>query len=240
MTKLNNIKGILFDKDGTLFDFHLSWSNWAINIIENLSKNYNIEKVRLANVLQFNLQERCFERNSPFIAGTLSQTINSIAKAIPNANETNLTKFLINEASNQIQMPIVGLEKTLKALRARGLILGVATNDAEISAIRHLQEAQIIKYFDFIVGYDSGCGSKPEPGQILSFCGKMGFKPSEVIMIGDSTHDLIASQKAESIAIAVLTGMATKEELEPYAFTVINSIRDLPSLVIKTTKNVEN
>ena len=29
-----NIKGIIFDKDGTLFDFHKSWANWVIRIIK--------------------------------------------------------------------------------------------------------------------------------------------------------------------------------------------------------------
>ncbi len=235
MTKLSNVKGLIFDKDGTLFDFHLSWSNWAIKIIGLLSEHYKVKKVVLADAIQFNLQEKCFYKNSPFIAGTLKQTIRKISRAIPNADETSLEKFLIHESSNQKQSPVIGLEKTLKVLWESGFKLGVATNDAEISAIKHLQEAQIIQYFHFVAGYDSGYGGKPEPGQILCFCEKMGLRPTEVMMIGDSTHDLIASQKAEAIAIAVLTGIATKEELEPHAFKVINSIIDLPSLVIKTT-----
>ena len=239
MTKLKNIKGVIFDKDGTLFDFNLSWSNWAVKLIETLSKKYKVEKVKIANAICFNLHEKCFYKNSGFIAGTLAETVNDISKVIPNADKSELKSFLVNDASNQMQAPIKGLVETLKSLRDSGLILGVATNDAEISAIKHLKEAQIMEYFEFVAGYDSGCGSKPEPGQILSFCAKMTFKPSNVLMVGDSKHDLIASKKAGSIAVAVLTGVASKKELMPHAHLVLDSIVELPSLIIKTTKNVE-
>ena len=67
----------------------------------------------------------------------------------------------------------------------------------------------------------------------------MAIKPSNVLMVGDSQHDLIASQKAGSKAIAVLTGVASKKELMPHAHLVLNSIVDLPSIIVKTTKNVE-
>ena len=54
------------------------------------------------------------------------------------------------------------------------------------------------------------------------------LKPSEVAMIGDSTHDLIAAKKAGLYAIGVLTGVAKRSELELYADKILKSIKDLP------------
>ena len=83
-------------------------------------------------------------------------------------------------------------------------------------------------YFDFIAGSDSGYGFKPEIGQLEAFCKSLNLKPSEVAMIGDSTHDLIAAKKAGLYAIGVLTGVAKRSELELYADKILKSIKDLP------------
>jgi len=48
-------------------------------------------------------------------------------------------------------------------------------------------------------------------------------------MIGDSTHDLMAAQKAKIYSVGVLTGVAEKEELMPHADKILDSIEELPS-----------
>ena len=116
----------------------------------------------------------------------------------------------------------------LDALRARGLRLGVATNDAEIPARAHLDAAGVTDRFDFIAGSDSGHGGKPAPGQLLAFCATVGLPPSDVIMVGDSLHDLHAGRAAGMRSIAVLTGMATEADLAPHATTVLPDIGALP------------
>ncbi len=69
----------------------------------------------------------------------------------------------------------------------------------------------------------------------------MKLKPNEVVMIGDSTHDLVASLSAGTIPIGVLTGPATKSELESYSSTILNSITDLVDLFeLKVISNAEN
>ena len=231
MIDFKKIKGIVFDKDGTLFDFSLSWTSWATRIITVLSKNNNVEASKLADALGFDLNNNRFKNGSDFIAGTVAECAKKISRVIPNKSEIELEDFLILEATNQSQTPVKGLESTLLSLNRNGFILGVATNDAEGAAISHLKNAKIYEHFDFVVGYDSGFGSKPDPGQIIAFCTQMSLKPNEVLMIGDSTHDLIASVSAGTIPIGVLTGPAVKAELKPYSSRILNSIEDLIDLL---------
>ena len=231
MIDFKKIKGIVFDKDGTLFDFSLSWTSWTTRIITVLSKNNNVETSKLADALGFDLNNNRFKNGSSFIAGTVAETAKKISQVIPNKSEIELEDFLILEATNQSQTPVKGLESTLLSLNRNGFILGVATNDAEGAAISHLKNARIYEHFDFVVGYDSGFGSKPEPGQIIAFCTQMHLKPNEVLMIGDSTHDLIASINAGTIPIGVLTGPAVKADLKPYSSRILNSIEDLIDLL---------
>ena len=236
-----NIKGIIFDKDGTLFDFHKSWANWVIRIIKILSDVHGKKQEDLADALGFNMKKKCFYRHSHFIAGTLEETAAKLVEVIPNETKFNLQKFLVTEATNQPQFPVAGLKETLTKLKNKSLRLGVVTNDAESAAVLHLKSANIYNYFDFVIGYDSGYGSKPDTGQIVKFCQEMKIEPHEVLMVGDSSYDLIAGQKAGVIPIGVLTGIATANELRPLTPHLLESIVAIPNwLDTKPTSNVEN
>ena len=107
----------------------------------------------------------------------------------------------------------------------------MATNDAEAPARTHLGNAGIVHLLDFIAGYDSGFGMKPEPGMQFGFCEAGGLEPAQVLMVGDSTHDLISGRQAGMTTIAVLTGIAGAHELEPYADAVLNHIGELPGFL---------
>ena len=58
-------------------------------------------------------------------------------------------------------MPDTGA--VLSRLRRAGLPLGVLTNAGEAEATRHLEHLGIARYFDRVIGCDSGFGAKPDP-----------------------------------------------------------------------------
>ena len=82
--------------------------------------------------------------------------------------------------------------------------------------------------FDFIAGYDSGHGAKPGPGQLLAACAHLGIAPEETLMVGDSSHDLMAGRAIGAGTIGVLTGLASEEQLAPLADAVLPDIGHLP------------
>ena len=47
-------------------------------------------------------------------------------------------------------------------------------------------------------------------------------------MVGDSLHDLSAARAAGMRAVAVLTGVAGREDLAPAADVVLDGVADLP------------
>ena len=121
-------------------------------------------------------------------------------------------------------VPAVPLRAVLSGLKARGLRLGLATNDTEMPARVHLEGAGVLDLFDYVVGCDSGFGGKPAPGQLNEFLRRFGLAPDRVAMVGDSRHDLDAGRAAGMHAIAVLTGVATAVELAPHADVVLTDI----------------
>jgi phosphoglycolate phosphatase len=121
--------------------------------------------------------------------------------------------------------------RILSELKAEGYRLGLVTNDSEIGARMHCDRLSLSDLFDCIIGYDSGHGRKPEPGQLAAFARLHGIPPEETALVGDSLHDLHAARAAGVTAIAVLSGLASAEELAGHADHVIPDIMALPGLL---------
>jgi phosphoglycolate phosphatase len=94
-----------------------------------------------------------------------------------------------------------------------------------------LQAIDVISEFDFLCGYDSGHGVKPEPGMVLAFCQAMSLQPEEVIVVGDNSHDIEMGRNARAgLCVGVLTGASTRNELESLADIVFDDISGLITL----------
>ena len=220
------IKGIVFDKDGTLFDFRKTWEAWASALIQRVAGGDMPTARKIGACIGFDFDSQSFERDSVVIAGTPGEIAVALAPVLP--EYPNLIDILNEEAAVAPQAEAVPLDPLLGSLRTRGLRLGVATNDGIDPAVAHLEAAGIVHHFDFVAGYDSGFGGKPAPGQLLGFCQHTGLQPDAVLMVGDSMHDLMAGKAAKMRTVGVTTGMATRSDLEPHADVVLPNIGHLP------------
>ncbi|KAF0677579.1 HAD family hydrolase [Profundibacterium mesophilum] len=224
-----NIAGILFDKDGTLFDFHATWSAWSREMIVELSAKDAGRAEAIAAALGFELASGRFLPGSPIIAETGAQIAARMLPYLPEWDRASLERRMDEAARAAPQAEAVPLVPLLQALAARGLALGVATNDAEAAARAQLERAGALGLLDFVAGYDSGHGGKPEPGQLLAFASAMALDPGSVAMIGDSLHDLKAARVAGMIAVGVLSGPARRDELAAAADVILPDIGALPA-----------
>lgn len=216
--------GLLFDKDGTLFDFGATWNAWAFNAIHGFAGGDADLAQRVADALAFDLETRSFRPDSFVIAGTNREAAEAVASVVPGADVDAIEVKMARDAAEAPLAPAVELAPYLSDLRGKGLKLGVMTNDSEYSAQAQLQGAGVSGLFDFIAGFDSGFGAKPDPEPLLAFADQHGLAPERVVMVGDSTHDLIAGRRAGMQTVAVLTGVALTEELAPFADVVLPDI----------------
>ncbi len=221
--------GILFDKDGTLFDFAGTWNGWAKSVIADFAEGDDDLARAIAAALKFDLELGSFTPDSPVIAGTTWQAAERVAAVLPGRDAEWVAGFLNRRAAAAELVPATPLLPLMQALAARQLKLGVMTNDAESSARAHLRAAGVEEMFDFIAGFDSGFGEKPDPAPLLAFARAGGLTPGACAMVGDSTHDLLAGRAAGMTTVAVLTGMAPAEELAPHADVVLPDIGHLPA-----------
>ena len=222
------IRGIVFDKDGTLFDFHATWSVWFAGFIPEIAGGDPARTAALARALHFDLAAGRFAKTSPMIAGTMEDFDATVRAVIPELDPAELRRMILASTAEATQVEAVPLVPLLDRLLAAGLTLGLATNDSEVPARSHLERAGILDRFAFVAGYDSGHGAKPEPGMLAAFCAATGIPPEACAMIGDSTHDLDSGRAAGMVTVAVLTGLATREDLAPHADVVLDNIATLP------------
>ncbi len=218
------VDGLLFDKDGTLFDFHTTWSSFGNSVIQDLAGGDPAMIERLAARLEFDIERQEFAPTSIFIAESSTRIAEQLAQEFPDRTAAELETYLMMSAAGVPQTPAIPLGPFLTEMSARDLTLGVVTNDNEYAAREHLKSVGVEAHFDFIAGCDSGFGAKPEPGPLLAFAKAVGLAPDRVAMVGDSTHDLIAGRAAGMQTVGVLTGLAVSDELAPYADIIFPDI----------------
>jgi phosphoglycolate phosphatase len=220
------LKAAIFDKDGTLFDFRATWGGWTRSVIQTLADK-GADAEALARVLGYDLAMGQFDKSSPVIASTSETLAEIILPFAPDLTKDQLLLRLSELSQQAPQVPVGPLPAIFAALKARGLVIGLATNDTETAAVAHLKGAGVFELFDFVAGFDSGHGGKPAPGQLLAFAKQTGIQPGQIVMVGDSLHDMHAGAAAGMARAAVLTGMAETEDLAPDADVVLADISQL-------------
>ncbi|MCV2881398.1 HAD family hydrolase [Actibacterium sp. XHP0104] len=225
---MHDVGGIIFDKDGTLFDFNATWTAWAVTFLTELACGDPARAQVLGGAIGFDTEARAFAPDSPAIAGTPHEVAECLLPHVPGATPAALIMRMNVAAAEAPMQEAVPLAALLDRLAGQGLRLGVVTNDAEGPARAHLGATGITDRFDFIAGCDSGYGAKPAPGPLLACAAYMGLPPAQVLMVGDSRHDLAAGHAAGMRTVGVLTGLATEAELRPYADLVLPDIGHLP------------
>ncbi|TNC74640.1 HAD family hydrolase [Rubellimicrobium roseum] len=228
---MRQIRGVVLDKDGTLFDFQATWGAWSRGMIEAEAGGDEALAARLAEALGYDLDSGRFRPDSVVIASTVETVAEAMLAVLPPTDRAALIDRMNARAAGAPQVAVPGLRPALERLAGQGVALGIATNDTEAPARVHLREAGVDDLFPFVAGYDSGWGGKPEAGQLLAFAEAQGLDPADCAMVGDSLHDLHAARVAGMRAVAVLTGVADRAELAPAADVVLESLADLPDWV---------
>jgi len=228
------VKGILFDKDGTLLDYDESWLP------------VNRELARIASEGDLELADRLLLAcgmdpltghivpDSLLAAGNTRQISEGLIAAGSKLDVIELTIKLDELFSHaaDFSVAVTDLAAFFGRLHGRGFRLGVASSDNERSIRQTAQRFGFAPFIDYVAGYDSGFGTKPEPGMVLGFCAATGLDPSEVAVVGDNNHDLHMGRNAKvGVTVAVLTGTGSRESLSAASDYCLSDITELEGLL---------
>ncbi len=65
--------------------------------------------------------------------------------------------------------------------------------------------------FEVIQGGDTATAKKPDPAPLLHICERLGIDPTRTAMVGDSTVDVTAGEKAGMYTVGILEGFTPAE-----------------------------
>jgi phosphoglycolate phosphatase len=229
------IRGILFDKDGTLIDVI---GTWLPVYREMLAEAFPGEPARWEDILRragYDPAANSFAANSVIAAGTTDQLVDMWWPGLRGEQRWNKIRQVDDDfASKSVKYmrPLVPLEPILRALKTRNIKLGIATNDNEASAKNHLAMLGIERLIDFVAGYDSVARAKPAGDMVHAFCAACGLEPPDIAVVGDNLHDLeMAHRAGAGLAIGVLSGNSRAEDFGTAAHAVLASIAELPAFL---------
>ncbi|MEM7524301.1 MAG: HAD family hydrolase [Pseudomonadota bacterium] len=227
------IKGALFDKDGTLIDFTATWRGMVEDMITEYADGDDALAGALGAAIGYDVATGLFLPGSPIVADTTDEVARLLAALLPGRSadeiESDANRRAAGIGAGDLLAPVDGLRGAMERLSAMGISLGVGTHDSEAAARAHADKIGVADLICFYAGYDSGHGLKPGPGMPNAFCEAIDAAPADVVMVGDSIHDLGAGNSAGVAAsVGVLTGPASEAELAPEADIVLPSVADLP------------
>ncbi|AZO78867.1 haloacid dehalogenase [Bosea sp. Tri-39] len=224
------IRGVLFDKDGTLIDYQASWAptnlkagrlaaqgdpELAARLLTvagvDPATGYAISDGLLASGNTEDVAEAWAEAGSPFGAAELTERLDTLFCSVVVA-----------------AVPVCDLAALFASLSGRGILLGIASSDSEVAVAATAERFGLEPHLAFLCGYDSGHGAKPGRGMVDGFCRTTGLPTEAVAVIGDSTHDMhMAAAAGAGLRIAVLTGAGSAETLRPLSHLLLPSIATL-------------
>ena len=107
-----------------------------------------------------------------------------------------------------------GVTQVLEKLAEMGKPMAIATNKMEQLTHQILNGLDIHNYFQSIVGPESITHRKPHPESINIILDRMGFKPDQAIIIGDTWMDIESGINAGIATCGVTYGYGSREEVE--------------------------
>jgi len=233
-------RGVLFDKDGTLLDFNRTW----LPIYRHAAREFAAGDAALAEALLtrhgFDAARERFIGGSLLAAGNNGEIAEAWALQLQQPGQVDTISLRLNQIfreQGRLQAtPVAELAGSLRRLKTGGYSLGVATADSHEGIINTLQAFDVLHEFDFLAGYDSGHGVKPEAGMVMAFCRQTGLSSETVVVVGDNRHDIEMGRNANAgLCVGVLTGTSERADLEAIADVVLDDIAALPDYLEAAT-----
>ncbi len=228
----NNIKVLIFDKDGTLTDTSTLWFEPTILVLDEL---INRNEMNLTNEEHDELFDRLgitetdIIENSVIAAGSVRDMLEVINEFRAIDIEENYN-FVVHYFADYIlshseKIQTLGqVKRALSGLKEEGYTIALVTNDSRLPAEAVLKVAGIGELFDF-VGTTDEFPSKPATDSLVAIQNQFGVSFDEMIYIGDSTVDEeFATSTAGFIAV---TSEPNNPDVLPSAIFKVKSIEEL-------------
>jgi len=212
---MNNIKAVIFDMDGIIFDTERLILDCWVELAKQRKIEGNIREVFSA----------CIGTNRE---KTKEIVLSNLGDDFPYEEFAGITSKMFWEKAANGGIPIKsGVRDTLETFKTMGMPLGLASSTRLEIVREELGAADLLKYFDVVVGGDLINRSKPEPDIYLLACEKIGFEPAECIAVEDSYNGIISAYRAGLHPIMIPDLLVPTPEMDKMSETILQSMEEL-------------
>ena len=233
------MRGILFDKDGTLLDFEATWTPILHELALEAAGGDDGRATQLLVAGGFLPETGKYQAGSVLAAGASDAVALLFYPGLSEAAQIERIAHIdrmFHDHGSVNSVVLDGVAETLVDLAGLGYIMGVATHDATEASKAALAAVGMAQHLPHIFGYDAVANRKPAPDLVHLFCAASGLTPAEVVVVGDNVHDLGMARSAGAVAVGVTSGNSSAEELAPHADAVLDSVCDLPAWLHQNRK----
>lgn len=200
---MSSVRGVVFDKDGTLIDLDARWVPVFSTLIERLAGRCDDPTLSegLSNLL--GLDGDRLVPDGRAAVDTAEQIISGVVvELVERGHDATAAAELVGTAAaeavtefGQVR-PIGDVVGSLTALRGSGLRVGVATSDDRANTLTELTDLGMIDLVDAMRCADDGGPVKPDPAVLTSIATDWGIEAGELVFVGDSRNDMETARAA--------------------------------------------
>jgi phosphoglycolate phosphatase len=225
------LKGIIFDLDGTLISLHVDGTAFRKEIAEELTKSgFRMDLIDTTS-------------KGVYVQNILDQAYSQIQTGLVKAKYEEIRERTFR-ALDELELEwithsrlLAGAEATLGRLGGKtGLskTLSLLTNSGSPATKFAIENLHLGRYFSSSFTRDDLPAMKPRPDGITTALGELGLSRNEVIYVGDSPTDILASRGAGVAIASVATGRYDAGALRALRpdYT-LDSLEHLESLVLR-------
>lgn len=210
---------ILYDLDGTLTDPRVG----ITKSIEYALAHFGIDVENLNELTKF-------------IGPPLRDTFREYYSFSDSDVKLAVDKFQEYFAEQGLYENIIydGIAEMLRTQYEDGRKIVLATSKPQVFAHKVLEQFEIDKYFELIVGSELS-GERSDKAEVIKYAvDTLAINPSDAIMIGDRKYDVIGSRAHGIDSIGVLYGYSSKGELrEAGANYIVETVEELGEKIIE-------
>ncbi len=231
-----SIRGIIFDKDGTLIKFDDFWRPVTEQAVTYIIRRLNVsENIKNELMAAAGIDEGI---NGLICRGTYAQVAASFESVLKKhgeaADKLDALTFEAFESSRECGKVVAACENIkglLEELKRRGMSIFLVTTDCSEITEKCLDELGIKEYFDEVYTDDGVLPSKPDPYYINEIIKKYGFNRNELLMVGDTVTDMEFAKNGKISAVGVAGDCDGRRVLENYTGAVVGNISQLTKLL---------
>ncbi len=242
------IKGIVFDKDGTLLDYERCWYPVTLAAIEQVAAKYPGAEVCREGIKSRLglLPDGSMDIDGPHCRGLHPEIAMAFLDEYEAAGIEYDRDTLIADVGEGFRtslpygevVPICdGMRELLESLKKQGIKLGLITSDTIYGARHTLSKLGIADAFEVLLTNDGEHPAKPDPYYMTVFERETGLSPDEILMVGDTFSDIDFGINAGTHTLGVAKTEKNRRKLETKAEFVSYDITDIFNVLGKIEGN---